>query len=261
MISERHELPLARRKILITRSAEGNVSERTKLESLGAQVVELPSIEIAPPSSWDAVDAAISHIEEFDWIVFTSANGVRSFFNRARPSRNLKSIGAHFACVGPATSIALKQEGVEPSFMPEEFLTESLGEELARKYPLRGKKILLSRAEIAGSKIVEILRKAGALVVEAPAYRTIPKKAEVERLLDGVTDITLTSPSTVDGLVLVVSAREIEERRIAVHCIGPVTAKHATELGLRVDSTARVHTIDGLVETLSSDHPHRMELR
>lgn len=250
---DNHSLPLLGRTVLITRTEQGNETERQKLESLGAKVVELPTIEIQPPSSWSSIDRAMNEIDEFDWIIFTSANGVRMFFERLGQVSGKSQLNAKFACVGPSTKAELEGHGISASFVPEEFLTEKLGEQLSRNFSLKGKKILLARAEVASSGIRRTLENAGAVVIEAPVYRTLPKKNDLdEGFLSGVTDITLTSPSTVEGLLASISPEEINSMKIRVHCIGPVTAKRAIELGLKLDSTANVHTVEGLTMNLAS---------
>jgi uroporphyrinogen-III synthase len=245
---------------LITRSAEGNPIEKTKLEKLGAKVVELAAIKITAPSSWTKLDHAIAGLNEFDWIVFTSANGVHAFFKRCcrrevsrkfleelktNPS-NLK-----FACVGPSTKHALEDYGFKSDFVPREFLTRSLAEELAKSFPMMGKKLLLARAEGASKEISRILKASGAEVIEAGVYGTRPQTRKVSKeVLDSLTDITLTSPSTVEGLIRSVPAGQIRTRAIFLHCIGPVTANRAKEKGFAVHSIAKMHTIDGLIESI-----------
>ncbi|MGI0079085.1 MAG: uroporphyrinogen-III synthase [Nitrososphaerales archaeon] len=251
--NENQSLPLLGRTILITRTEKGNETERQKLESLGAKVVELPTIEIQPPSSWSAIDGAIGTIDGFDWIVFTSANGVRMFFERLEHVSGKKNLKARFACVGPSTKAELERHGVSVSLVPDEFLTEKLGEQLSLNFPMEGKRVLLARAEVASNVISKILKEAGAVVVEAPVYRTYPKKnGGGKDFMGQVTDITLTSPSTVEGLLTSFRPEEIASRKIRVHCIGPVTANRARELGLSVDSTANVHTIEGLTIDLAN---------
>lgn len=245
---------LSGRIFLITRSSEGNVIEKKELESYGAKVVELPSIEILPPSSWKKLDEALSRLEQFDWVVFTSANGVKMLFRRLKQMNpkllsKLKKVGPKFACVGPATRQALKVMGFRSSLQPKEFLTEKLGMELANT--VGGKKILLARAEVANEQLPKILRASGADVTEAPTYRTGIRSINLDpAVLDEITDVTLTSPSTVKGLLKSVSAKAIISRGVRVHCIGPVTAKSAKANGLKVDTVAKINTIDGLVRTI-----------
>lgn len=253
-------LPLGGRAILITRTTEGNSIERQKLEKLGARVIELPSIEIVTPSSFEKLDLCLEHLSDYDWIVFTSTNGVKAFFRRTRKlkiERDVKSLLKNgrkpkLACVGPSTRNALSEEAETDSiFMPRSFLTEELAKELTKKFDLKGKKLLLARAEVASKEMTETLREAGAIVDETAVYRTVPRSKKTKvTLLDGVTDITLTSPSTVDGLIGACEVEEIKLRKIKAHCIGPVTAKHAIERGLSVSSVAKVHTLEGMISSM-----------
>ena len=255
---DRTHLPLAGRTILITRTREGNVFQKRQLDELGAKVVELNTIEISSPSSWEKLDRAISILEEFDWVIFTSANGVNLFFQRCHELgrqeflENVKSGGRNlkFACVGPATRLALDSLGFKSAFEPHEFLTRELATELL-KFIGSNEKILLARAERANKEMTRIIEKSGAQIFEAPVYSTISREATVStELLDCITDITLTSPSTVDGLLKSVSVGDITSRRIHVHCIGPVTARSAKVRGLEIHSVSRIHTLDGLAESI-----------
>ncbi len=244
-------LPLKGRTFLITRTNEGNKAERKKLEVLGAEIIELPVIEILPPTDQKKINEALNHIDEFDWIVFTSSNGVRAFFQKMDQMKKEKpSIEARFACVGSQTSKTLKKQGFKSTIVPKEFLTSELGREMTSKFEMSGQRVLLARAEEANAEIATQLVRAGAIVVEAPAYRTATKKIanlHKEEILERVTDITLTSPSTVRGLLLNFSVNEIKSKDIRVHCIGPVTAKTAVESGLDPITTAKVHSLDGLI--------------
>lgn len=243
------------RTFLVTRTREGNIEERHLLEGNGAKVVDFPTIKISPPSSMRKMDLAISDFEEFDWVVFTSSNGVKLFFQRLakkRPRfyRNLKHIERpKFGCVGPSTRYALERLGFRCSAVPEAYLTEELGKLLAKK-GIAGKKILLARAEVANRSIARILREAGATVTEVPVYRTVSRTANISPPKN-VTDITLTSPSTAEGVLQVFKDPKFESLR--VHCIGPVTAGRARELGLEVYTVAKVHTIDGLINDIVKD--------
>jgi uroporphyrinogen-III synthase len=247
------DLPLRGRTILITRTEEGNLAERKRIEALGGRVVELPLIVIKPPTDSGLIENAIKDLSAFDWIVFTSANGVREFFlkidNSFPPKR--RDIRAKFACVGPGTADALNVQGFTTSAIPDDFLTETLGKKLRDDFELEGTRVLLARAEKANPRIPEILREAGADVMEAPVYRVEYRKIDnVSGLLEELTDITLTSPSTVDALAANFRAGDINSRRIKVHCIGPVTSRRAEELGLEVASVSKVHSIAGLVESI-----------
>jgi uroporphyrinogen-III synthase len=260
---------LENRTFLITRSSEGNAIEKRKLESYGAKVVELPSIEILPPSSWKRLDRALSKLEQFDWVVFTSANGVKMFFERLRQKypRLLTKLrkragGPRFACVGPATRLSLEVQGFRASLQPKEFLTSKLGMELAKSMEIAGKRILLARTEVANKQLSKILRASHAVVIEAPTYRTQIRATKLDsEVLDEVSDITLTSPSTVKGLLKSASSREITSRGIRVHCIGPVTAKSAKTNGLKAVNVARINTIDGLIKTIVQQSRKSLEIK
>jgi uroporphyrinogen III methyltransferase / synthase len=256
-LSSNEKLTTLRGKtILVTRTKEGNVVERKKLEALGARVLELPSIELGPPTDTSLIDKAIEEISSFEWIVFTSASGVKTFFERLDTvGQERELIKAKFACVGPQTQKALEAEGFRVSMVPKEFLTKSLGLELSERFDLGGKKVLLARSENANPDVATILREAGAIVVEAPVYKTTSLKRNNLRetnLLQEVTDITLTSPSTVEGLMSNFTAEELNSGNIRVHCIGPVTSDRAIQAGLKVSTTAREHTIDGLIHEIEN---------
>jgi uroporphyrinogen III methyltransferase/synthase len=253
-VSEKLKKDFRGRTFLITRTLEGNKVEREKLEKLGAQVIELPLIELQPPSNPKKIDDALRRIGEFDWIVFTSANGVNAFFSRLGERQNRDEIKAKFACVGPETQKELEAHGFKPSLVPSEFLTLRLGEELLSRFGMKGKKVLLARSEEASREISNVLRNAGAIVEEAPVYKVTSRKINNlsrNEILDHITDITLTSPSTVRGLVTNFSVDEIRSRKISVHCIGPITAESLREQGINATSVAAVHTIDGLIDSIS----------
>jgi hydroxymethylbilane synthase len=241
------------RTFLITRTEEGNGPLKVALERHGAKVVEFPTIRIIP-SYTRRFDVIASKLEQFDWVVFTSSAGVRIFFDRLfevfttmvlrlRNSRKPK-----FACVGPATKRALEERGFRCSALPREYLTSDLGRTLAQKR-ISGKKVLLARAKIANRVIATMLSRSGALVTELAVYSTIPWKGRLTNF-DEITDLTLTSPSTVDGLLLSITAQELNRSGVKMHCIGPVTASRAKSRGLQVETVANTHTIDGLISAI-----------
>lgn len=254
--SKKKNLPLSGRTILITRTKEGNASEAGKLERLGAHVLEVTSIEIGTPSSWGKFDDALTRIGDYDWIIFTSANGVKTFFERysAKKKKLDELKGKNFACVGPSTRKALEEIGFYCSFQPERFLTSALASELASTFKLAGSRILLARAEKASADIVTILQKEGVQVDDVPVYKTITPK-QSKRLssstLSKITDVTLTSPSTVEGFVQLVTPEKLSALKARVHCIGPVTAKRAREMGLNVTTIAKTHSIDGMIDEIA----------
>jgi len=245
------------RTFLVTRTLEGNFSERSELEKWGAEVIELETLKLIPPSSWEKLDYILSILDQINWIIFTSGNGVRFFFGRILGT-HVKGSGElfprslpEFACIGPSTAKALELAGFTCSFQPSEFLTTTLGEELAASFDIFGKRIALARVEDASLELGDCLRDAGAEVIEVPVYAIAPTGRNLSAQdLDRVTDITLMSPSAVDGLRRTISPDEITKRRIRVHCIGPVTARATENAGLELFSVSNAHTLEGLIQMI-----------
>jgi uroporphyrinogen III methyltransferase/synthase len=246
-------------RILITRSKNENLILSEKLRALGAVTVELPTIEVVPPEDTDNLDRHIETLSTYDWVIFTSAHGVRLFAKRVielgcsiTGLRNLK-----IAAIGPATAAALESTCREPDYMPQEFLSEEIARGLG---DVNGKRILLPRADIASPRLPEVLRKAGANVDEVVVYRTTAPQdlssSSLQTILRGGIDVvTFTSPSTVRNLASVAGSSGLERplKNVKVACIGPVTADAAKALGLHVDVVATNHTVEGLVEAIVNE--------
>jgi uroporphyrinogen-III synthase len=252
--------PLSGMRVLITRPESEAPSLAEKLRELGAKALVLPTIQILPPESSGELDRAIRGVGEYDWVVFTSVNGVRFFHERAK-TLNVsfdRLTKVRVAAIGPATADALERLGRKPDHVPEEYLSEEIALGLG---DVRGKRILLPRADIASKKLPSLLTQRGAFVDEVVAYRTvIPDDLTPNRLkeifAEGVDVITFTSPSTVRNFAQAVGAKELERflKPVKVACIGPVTVEAAKELGVRVDVVALNHTIDGLVEAIENEN-------
>ncbi|MDG6904354.1 MAG: uroporphyrinogen-III synthase [Nitrososphaerota archaeon] len=253
-------LPLSGRTFLLTRSSEGNSVERKRLERYGADIIELPSIEIMAPRSWKKLDEALVRLDKFDWVVFTSVNGVKFFFDRLGQKyprmlaklRKLRATrGPKFACVGPATRKSLEGLGFRCFVQPKKFLTTDLAKKITNSMDVNGKLILLARAQVASREITRMLRDSGAKVIDAPTYRTVTRAKKMPQgMMRKITDLTLTSPSTVRGVIISIGAKAINSQGILVHCIGPVTAKSAKASDLKIKTVSSVHTIDGLVRAI-----------
>ncbi|MFQ5913805.1 MAG: uroporphyrinogen-III synthase [Nitrospinota bacterium] len=252
-----HPKPLAGRRIVITRAKEQAGAFADLLHSYGAEVIELPTIAIRPPESFAALDEAIGRLSDYHWVIFTSVNGVRAFFDRlsfhGRDGRALK--GLRVCAIGPATAEALEAQGVSLDLVPAKFQAEGILEAWKGK-DLRGVRILLPRAAVAREVLPEELRKAGAVVNVVPAYRTFPAegKADVRaRILSGAVDVvTFTSPSTVDNFFALFSEEEIARLAglIKVAAIGPVTRSRAESRGLSPEIEADPFTIPALAEAI-----------
>jgi len=240
--------PLFGRAIVVTRAREQVSGLRLRLEELGAEVLELPAIEISP------IEFSVPELSAYEWLVFTSPNGVRAFFHDGLTPAGLDAralAGVRLAAIGPGTAHALTTSGLRTDLLPERFVAESLLEAFpAPSAP--GARVLLARAEVARDILPEGLGERGYAVDVLPVYRTrpaTPDPALVQRVAEGRFDaITFTSSSTVDNFCAQVDPRP--DPFPVVVSIGPVTSATACERGLRVDAEAEQHTIDGLVTTL-----------
>ncbi len=249
-------LPLFGKRIVITRAREQAGSLAARLRALGADTVELPSIEIGPAEDYTALDAAIANLGSYDWLIFTSANGVRFFLDRLdRSAHDLRAVRGRIAAIGPATKAALEQLHLKVDRNGGEFVAESLLEAFSAD-DLHGKLILLARAAVARDTLPAGLRALGAQVDVASAYRTVEPAdlaARARDLLAGPRKpdwITFTSSSTVQNLVAAVGAPALAGLRVA--SIGPVTSATARKLGLAVTVEAAEFDEDGLVEAILS---------
>jgi uroporphyrinogen III methyltransferase/synthase len=253
--------PLLGRRILVTRPRAQASALAARLEDLGAEVVVFPTIVIGPAPDPAALDRAIVEARKYDWIVFTSANGVRVFFERmAALSRDVRElVRARIAAIGPETAAALEQRLVRPAVVPEEYRAEGLLEALGGP-DIDGRRILLPRAAGARMNLPDTLRARGAVVDEVIAYAAVrPDDADVDGLraaLDAgeIDAVTFTSSSTVENFAALLGNQTVaaiaRAGRPLVACIGPVTATTAERLGLNVDVVAPTYTVPALTQAL-----------
>ncbi len=251
--------PLFGRRVVVTRARAQAGELSGQLEALGADVFEFPTIEIRPPRDFGPLDKAIRKLDTFDWLVFTSVNGVEAFLDRlAYHGYDVRAVPreARIAAIGPATAGKLRAVGLRVDVVPREYRAESLLEEVSGS-ALAGQRVLIPRARVAREVLPEKLREAGAEVVVPPAYESVPsnegRQALVGRLEAGEVDcVTFTASSTVENFVRALG--ENEARRllagVKVACIGPITAQTADRYGIRVDAEAEQYTIPGLVEAV-----------
>jgi len=251
--TETQREPLAGRRIAVTRppgQAEALIAE---LRHLGADAVSTPTIRIADPPDISPLRGAIGRLEAYDWLVFTSANGVERFWREFEAEgRESLPEGLLVAAIGPATAEALEARGSQPQVVPEEYVAEAVADALVAFGDLAGRRVLLPRAGGARQVLPERLRAAGAEVDEVMAYESQPDAEGILRLRealerDEVDMITFTAASTVRHWVEA-SGSELGRARVAV--IGPITARAARAAGLRVDVEAREYTVAGLVEAI-----------
>ncbi len=248
--------PLFGKTVLVTR-ARSQASKLTgALEELGAKCIEIPAIKLQPPTdNYAALDEAVSHLSDYQWLIFTSTNGVEGFFRRlAMAEKDARVLGnARIAAIGTATADELKKHGIIADIVPKEFRAEGIVEALGSEISA-GIKILIPRAQEAREVLPEALRKLGASVDVASVYETVAacENAEPlrEMLKSGEVDlITFTSSSTVKNLVKALGGTE-EIRHIKTAVIGPITAETCRKNGIEPDIVAETYTIDGLVEAI-----------
>jgi uroporphyrinogen-III synthase len=261
--------PLRGRKILITRAREGAQALAERIRALGGEPIEFPTIDFAPLEDFRELDNALARVGQFDWVIFTSANGVRAAAERLEqgsegageqgsraPQHPCKAAlqRAKLAAIGPATARALEELGLNVDFIP----TKYLGEQIALELPVEsGQRALLLRADIAPDTLARGLTARGVAVTNVAAYRTImPPARELD--LSQVDAVAFTSSSTVRNFVAMSRSSTPGQQprdalaHIAVFCIGPVTAETARQVGLRVDAVAAEHTMDGLISAIVS---------
>ena len=246
--------PLSGKRIVVTRtrSQAGILSEQ--LRALGADVIELPTIRIEPPTDLRAFAELVQDAHSYDWIVFTSPNGVTAFFDLFyKLYDDAREIGgAKIAGIGPATAQRIKDFHLHVDLQPEEFVAESIVREFSKQGGVENMRILLARAEKARDVLPKELSAMGAIVDEGLAYRTVPETRDEtgarRRLLEEGADlITFTSSSTVENF-LDLGLPWPANMRVA--SIGPVTSKTARDRGLTVEIEARRHDIPGLVQAI-----------
>lgn len=251
--------PLAGKSVLVTRARSQAGVLKKELEELGARVLELPAIRILPPATWDRVDRAARNLGSYDWVVFTSANGVQMFLERLRAlKKDVRVFGrTKIAAIGPATAERLAEYGFRADFVPADYVSESLAAEFKRREKPAGKKILLLRADIARDYLRKALSAGGARVDNVPVYRTVPESGNGARMAKmiaaGEVDyVTFTSSSTVDHFARLIGRRTIGRIRNKTRwvSIGPVTSKTARNYGLRIYRQAKPYTIAGLIKAL-----------
>ncbi len=235
--------------------AESQAGEfAAKLRALGAEVIEFPVIEVRPAADFGPLDRAIERLEEYDWLVFTSVNGVRFFVERLdRSSKDLRHLRARLCAIGPATRAAVEALHLKVDIVPNAYVAESLVEAFAG-IDLAGRRVLLPRAAVARDVVPVELAKRGALVEVVEAYRTVApedasrRAAEVfggEQKPDWV---TFTSSSTVKNLLAIVGAEPL--RGVGLASIGPVTTATLREYGLEPAVEANPYTTAGLIAAL-----------
>jgi uroporphyrinogen III methyltransferase/synthase len=250
--------PLFGKKMLVTRAREQASILTDGLAKLGADCIEAPAIKIVPPASYDRLDEAIARLNEYQWLIFTSPNGVDYFFARLAAAKlDTRAIAAKVAAIGSQTAGRLKSYGIVADIVPAEFRAEGIIEALAG-YIAPGMKVLIPRALVARDILPEKLTELGAAVNVVPAYQTVTGdtdgQALAAKLAAGEIElVTFTSSSTVTNLLALLGengAQLVAGAKVA--CIGPITAGTCLQHGIKPDIIAEEYTIKGLVEAITT---------
>ena len=250
--------PLAGRRIVVTRAIKQAGGLAQRIEGLGGEVIEFPTIEIQPPESFADLDRAVRQIDTYHWIIFTSVNSVEPFLERLNLAGKtvIDLSGAQVAAIGAETANRLAAAGIAVAVIPSRYQAEGLLESLDPS-GLAGKRVLIPRAAVARDVLPATLREWGATVDVVEAYRTVAPAFDAttirRRLQQGNIDmITFTSSSTVSNFVQLCGGDSLATLAgaAAVASIGPITAKTVEELGGRVAVMAREFTIDGLIAAI-----------
>lgn len=254
------EKPFFGKRVVVTRSREQASDLSRRIEEMGGEAWEFPAIEIVEPEDFAPMDEAIAKLDSYQWLIFTSVNGVDSFFSRLRylggDIRDLK--GVKLCAIGPKTKERLEEMCLSVEYVPSEYVAEAIIAGLRGKLQ-PGERVLLPRADIARAILPESLAaEMGAIVDNVVAYRTVRGGGDAELLKDLLAEkmihyITFTSSSTVKNFVEMLDTENIAAslQGVKLVSIGPITSKAARDLGLAIDLEASEYTIDGLLEALA----------
>lgn len=255
--------PLLGKTILVTRARTQSEDITTQLEALGASVIHFPTIEIVPPDSWAALDASIARIRDYDWIVFTSANGVNFFFSRlAELQQDNEVLSSKGICaIGPATARAIEAAGAKAHVVASDSRAEgalaAIIDGLGGEGNIRGLRFLIPRARVARETLPEGLRSLSAHVDAVEAYQTVKPDVDryaVTRLFsqNHIDAIAFTSSSTISNLAELAGLTDLSDllATTLVVCIGPTTAETAAKHGLKSVIQPALYNAPALVESL-----------
>jgi uroporphyrinogen III methyltransferase/synthase len=255
------KLPLFGQRIVVTRRTGQAGQLAVRLQQLGADVLEVPTIKLAEPTHREGIIDALLELNSYEWLIFTSANGVTAFFDLFfRRFQDLRDLGgARIAAVGPKTAEKLRELHLQVDLMPEEYLGKKVAAAFKKYQDIENVKMCLLRAEVAGQDLPQALEEEGAIVDDIAIYKTVAETEDrtgaAERLLEEGADwVTFTSGSTVEHFHTRFNLPKLAKKfpRLKIASIGPETTKAITALGLKPTVEAKEHTTDGLVAAIST---------
>ena len=251
--------PLFGQRIVVTRTREQASELSRQLLELGAEVLEVPTIRIAPPDDKNSLVEAMQGFGEYDWLIFTSPNGVTAFFDYfLKAFEDLRALGnVRIAAVGPATAAKVKELHLRVDAMPEEYLATKVAKSIQKFESIENLRFFLARAQVANPELCKELESLGGIVDDIAVYKTVPETEDltgaVAKLAEGGADwITFTSSSTVENFHARFDLPKLLQKfpKVRLASIGPETSKAITALGLKPHVEARQHNIEGLVQAL-----------
>ncbi|KPL24432.1 MAG: hypothetical protein AMJ75_03775 [Phycisphaerae bacterium SM1_79] len=252
--------PLFGKTIVVTRDRRGNAGFAAGIIRRSGNPVEFPTIKIEPLTQTKKFLHALSKFSDYDWIIFTSPNGVRIFFDYlqslAKDTRVFAS--AKIAAIGTQTATKLAEFGINPDFVPSVFTGKELANQLIAHANMHDKKILLLRSRLASNELVHLLQQAGADVDNVPLYTVSVEKSEskplTEKISSGAIDwLTFTSPSCVRAFFEQIPPDSVDSSNVRIATIGPVTSERLKNIGVKIDIQAAEHTIKGLLDAIEQE--------
>jgi len=249
--------PLFGKTIVATRDRAGNARFAAKIISQGSNPIEFATIKIKPLTQTNQFLQTLAKITEFDWLIFTSTNGVGIFFEVLESlGKDARVFGsAKVAAIGSETAAKLAEFGIKADFVPSTFTSRELGKQLRAFANLQGKRVLLLRSQVASNELIELLAQSGAKVTNTAVYSVTTEKSDCawlkQKIAEGKIEwLTFASPSSVNGFFEQIANDIVNSSSVKVASIGPVTSEQLKNLGLRVDVQATEHTIDGLLAAI-----------
>ena len=256
--------PLFGKSIVVTRDHHGNADFAAKIIQRAGNPIEFPTIKLKPLTNTNEFLHTLEKLSKYDWIIFTSTNGVCIFFDCLRDLAKDARVFAStkIAAIGSRTANSLNDFGIKPDFVPDVFTGKELGNQLISHANLQGKKVLLLRSQLASVELIDLLHRAGADVDNVPIYTAVTTRSDcgplTKQIVEGQIDwLTFASPSAVTAFFEQIKPDLINSGNVKVASIGPVTSEQLKKIGIKIDLQADEHTIDGLLDALEESEKHK----